>query len=119
MGPYEAPLGEPAAGDVPVLVIFLLVLHYQFIVSVVGFREVIGSREVIADDAESRMAWGMAIGGVRVGRITTLSFNSFFIVVATVGRVPTLRGGTCQRWSGAKVGERSGKSVWWCGWWRW
>ena len=40
--------------------IFLLVLHYQFIVSVVGFWEVIGSREVVADYAEPGVARGMA-----------------------------------------------------------
>jgi hypothetical protein len=94
LGPYETPLGEATARDIPVFVIFLLVLHYQFIVSVVGFREVIGGRKVVADDAESGVAWGMAVGGVRVRGISTLRLDSFFVVVATVGGVPTLRGGT-------------------------
>ena len=66
LGPYETPLGEATARDIPVFVIFLLVLHYQFIVSVVGFWEVIGSREVVADYAEPGMARGMAVGGVWV-----------------------------------------------------
>ena len=66
MGPYETPLGEATARDIPVFVIFLLVLHYQFIVSVVGFWEVIGSREVVADYAEPGVARGMAVGGVWV-----------------------------------------------------
>ena len=53
--------------------------------SVVRFRKVIGGREMIADDAEPRMAGGMAVGGVRMRGVATLGFNAFFIVMATVG----------------------------------